>query len=238
MATYNIEFLAEVDSTNSYLRKKAAEQPLPAQYAVCASVQLHGKGQRGNTWKSEAFLNLTASFVVKNPGNILELSWLNNAAAIATTKTLEVFGVSRPTIKWPNDVYIGDRKIAGILTENILINGHVSIAVVGIGVNVNQLKFDGIPATSIAAVTGSENDITDLLQSLYLQFYSSLEVDKHTLLQQVNERLYKKDTLVTFEHEGRFVSFTVKNLLKNGNLEVSDGTKSIEIEHHRTKWLK
>lgn len=238
MNTYNIEFLAEVDSTNAYLRKKASEQPLPAQYAVCASVQLRGKGQRGNTWMSDPFLNLTASFVVKTPGSILELSWLNNAAALATAKTLEAYGVPKPTIKWPNDVYIADRKIAGILTENILINRKVSTAIVGIGANVNQLTFNGIAATSIAAVTGLENDITSILQSLYLQFYSALEVDKCTLLQQVNDRLYKKDKRVTFEQEGRLASFTVKQILKNGNLEVSNGTKSIEIEHHRTKWLK
>lgn len=238
MGTYNIEFLAEVDSTNAYLRKKAAAQLLPAYYAVSAGVQLQGKGQRGNVWESKPHDNITASFVVKNAGALAELSWLNSAAALAVVDTLSQYGVAQATIKWPNDVYIGDRKVAGILTENILINKEVKTAVVGIGLNVNQLKFGDYLATSIAAVTGVENDIVDVLHTIYDSFYAHANKSKEELLLAVNARLYKKDADVTFEQDGRTTLYTVKCLLKNGNLAVSDGANWLEIEHHKTKWVK
>ncbi len=238
MGTYNIEFLAEVDSTNAYLRKKAASQLLPAEYAVSASVQLQGKGQHGKVWDSQPFVNVTASFTVKKPGAAHELSWINSAGALAIVETLAHYKLKNTAIKWPNDVYVGDRKIGGILTENILINGQVSTAVVGVGVNVNQLKFGDYAATSLAAVTGLETDATDFLHTLYDCFYANVKKNKDELLKAVNERLYKRDEHVTFEHEGRTIPYIVKGLLKNGNLAVIDGTQWLEIQHHKTKWIK
>lgn len=238
MGTYNIEFLAEVDSTNAYLRKKAAAQLLPAHYAVSTGVQLQGKGQRGNVWESTPHQNITVSFAVKNVGALTELSWLNNAAALAVVQTLSCFGIANAKVKWPNDVYIGDRKIGGILTENILLHKEVKTAVVGIGLNVNQLKFGNYAATSLAAVTGIENDTIAVLHKLYDYFYAHTNKDKEELLQAVNARLYKKDMRVTFEQDGRTTLYTVKCLLKNGNLAVSDNADWLEIEHHKTKWVK
>lgn len=238
MGTYNIEFLAEVDSTNAYLRKKAAAQLLPAHYAVSTGVQLQGKGQRGNVWESTPHQNITASFAVKNVGALTELSWLNNAAALAVVNTLAQYGVAQASVKWPNDVYVGDRKVAGILTENILVNKEVTTAVVGVGLNVNQLKFGDYAATSIAAVTGIENDLVDVLHTLYDSFYAHANKTKEELLLAVNSRLYKKDADVTFEQDGRTTLYTVKYLLKNGNLAVSNGADWLEIEHHKTKWVK
>ena len=238
MGTYNIEFLAEVDSTNAYLRKKATEQLLPAAYAVSASMQSQGRGQRGKVWESEPYVNVTASFIVKNPGAANELSWLNNAAALAIVKSLIAYGLTNALVKWPNDVYVGDRKIGGILTENIIVNGKVTTAIVGMGVNINQLKFGDFAATSLAAVTGVENSTTAFLHTLYDQFYLKIESNREELLREVNRRLYKKEKSVTFEHLGRTIPYKVKCILKNGNLAVSNEEEWLEIEHHKTKWLK
>ena len=238
MGTYNIEFLAEVDSTNSYLRRKAASQLLPAEYAVSASAQLQGKGQHGKVWYSQPYANVTASFIVKKPGEINQLSWINSAAAMAIVQALAYYRLLNTSIKWPNDVYVGDRKIGGILTENILVNGQIVTSVVGIGVNVNQLKFGTYAATSLAAVIGIETDITAFLHTLYDCFYSQIVRSKEELLHAVNERLYKKEENVIFEHDGRTITCTVKCLLKNGNLAIMEGEKWLEVEHHKTKWIK
>ncbi|MDG2454858.1 MAG: biotin--[acetyl-CoA-carboxylase] ligase [Bacteroidia bacterium] len=238
METYNIEFLAEVDSTNAYLRKKAAMHLLPAEYAVSASMQLRGKGQHGKVWDSQPYVNVTTSFIVKNPGKINELSWINSAAAMAIVQALAHYRLTKASIKWPNDVYVGDRKIGGILTDNIVVNGQVATSVVGIGVNVNQLKFGNYAATSLAAVTGVETDITAFLHTLYDCFYAQIIRSKEELLHAVNQRLYKKEENVIFEHEGRTITCTVKCLLKNGNLAIMDGKQWLEIEHHKTKWIK
>lgn len=213
-------------------------QLLPAKYAVSASIQTKGKGQRGNMWESLPFENITASFVVKNPGALQELSWLNSAAALAVVQVITTYGVAKATVKWPNDVYVGDRKIGGILTENILVNSQVTSAIVGVGLNVNQLKFANSAATSIAAITGVANDTTAVLHDLYDCFYANIQKSKEQLLCAVNHILYKKEKRVTFEQEGRTTCYTVKEILQNGNLAVSNETHWLEIEHHKTKWVK
>ena len=238
MTTHNIEFLAEVDSTNTYLKTKASKQLLPAQYAVCTGLQLRGKGQRGNTWESAPFANVLASLLVKEPGAATHLSSLNNAAALAVVHTLSQYGINNATVKWPNDIYIGDRKIAGILTENSFANGKVVFSVVGIGLNVNQMQFGDYKATSIGAVTGLENDCTNVLHHLYDAFYTLVKQSAEQLLADVNTRLYKKEKYVTFEEGERMSNYVIKCMLKNGNLAVSDKEQWIELEHHKAKWVK
>ena len=146
MQQYNIHFVHEVDSTNSYLKELLRTQNLVSPFAVFAGNQTAGRGQRENTWQSEPFANMLSSFLVKNVGTVSDLSKLNNAAVLAVVQALQGIGLTHIQVKWPNDVYVNDLKIAGILIENTFSNGVIINTIVGIGLNVNQLNFNGIEA--------------------------------------------------------------------------------------------
>lgn len=235
---YNIDFLGEVDSTNSYLKTKAAQQQLPDTYAVAAQHQSAGRGQRGNRWESEPYKNLLASFYVAAPGPTSALSRLNHAIALAVLQVLSTAGVKNAKIKWPNDIYVGDRKIAGVLTDTVLRHTQVTSAVVGLGFNVNQNTFDISQVTSLATITGVEWDLVELLKQVYDLFYANLALPPSELLYAVNIVLYKKGERVTFGQDERTANYTVVEINSNGDLLVQDKGETIIIQHHKMKWLK
>jgi BirA family transcriptional regulator, biotin operon repressor / biotin---[acetyl-CoA-carboxylase] ligase len=235
---YNISFLREVDSTNNYLKEILRTQNILAPFAVYAGKQTAGRGQRTKIWESEPFANMLCSFLVSNVGNLSDLAKLNNAAALAVVQALQGLGIKQVHIKWPNDVYAHNHKIAGILIENTFANGLVKNAVVGVGLNVNQLNFDGIEATSVRLLLGKTTEVVEVLHSVYDAFYYFMKQPSSTLLLGINEVLYKKNERVTFATGDRMANYTVQAILANGNLSVSDHGNLKEIEHHITKWIK
>ncbi|MCH2044241.1 MAG: biotin--[acetyl-CoA-carboxylase] ligase [Saprospiraceae bacterium] len=113
--------------------------------AIYADEQYAGRGQIGSKWDAEAKQNLTVSFIF-NPTFLLakEQFYLSQAVALSIYDLLISYGFSpkETKIKWPNDIYIKDKKIAGILIENILRGVHIQHSIVGIGININQYKFN------------------------------------------------------------------------------------------------
>ncbi len=237
MTRYTIEFLNEVESTNTYLKEKVRKQGLVSPYCVSAAVQMHGKGQREKVWESKPYDNILASFLVNKPGSFNDLSKLNYVAALAVVDCLQNAGITNVAIKWPNDVYVADKKIAGILIENSLTASEVKNAIVGIGLNVNQAEFDNLNATSMALETAITWDVTEVLHHLYDTVYYYLKQDLSKLLLSVNDLLFKKNELVTFEQDGRTVKYKIKAVLANGNLAVLQHENQIELEHHKVKWI-
>ncbi len=149
-----VEWLEEVDSTNSWLRREAPA--VAGTLMVAAWRQTAGRGQRGNSWESEPGSNLTFS-VLYHPLAIAprEQFMLSEAVALAVCDTLASFGISA-SVKWPNDIYAGDLKICGILIEHSLLGAAISHSVIGVGLNVNQLVFHGDAPNpvSMAALAG------------------------------------------------------------------------------------
>lgn len=136
----------ELSSTNSYLKEKGEE--LPPYTAVTASFQTAGRGQRGNSWESAPGENLLLSMLFLPPENIVPAQQFLISQAVslgmvdALGRILAPVEHPRITVKWPNDIYIGDRKVAGILIENILsTEGKILRSIVGVGLNVNQREF-------------------------------------------------------------------------------------------------
>ena len=140
----NIFWLDTIDSTNSEALRRLAE--LPSMTVLAAREQTAGRGQRGNTWFTRPGQNLTFSIVLKyGPDTLPALSashavWLNYLCSQAVVLFLRSFGVLC-RVKWPNDVYVGKRKICGILIENHLASDGLAASVLGIGININQREF-------------------------------------------------------------------------------------------------
>jgi BirA family biotin operon repressor/biotin-[acetyl-CoA-carboxylase] ligase len=129
------------DSTNNYANSQIRENELPEGTVFLAYEQTAGRGQQKNFWESEAGKNLTFSIVLYP--EFLEISrqfMLSKVVTLGIYKALHKY-VDSLKIKWPNDIYAGDRKLGGILIENSIMSGLLKNSVVGIGLNVNQTVF-------------------------------------------------------------------------------------------------
>ena len=171
-------YIDQTDSTNSLMQRllKGEDQ----EYASClkedipliyTTYQTAGRGQMGNGWESERGKNLLLSYLLREPEvNISELFLLNVIAAVAAHRTIAEWlsYEQRPmlSIKWPNDIYIGNRKIAGILVENSLSGTKIQHSIAGIGINVNQEQWvSGAPnPVSIKQLTGVRADIDAIVK--------------------------------------------------------------------------
>lgn len=151
----------EAGSTNSVMTETDRREALPHGYAIMARRQTAGRGQRGNSWESEAGQNVTLSVMLRPEGvEAREQFMVSEAVAIATAGVVaELTGV-QAEVKWPNDIYVGQQKIAGILIECGLEGERISRAIAGIGLNVNQSvwRSDAPNPVSMRQLTGEEYD--------------------------------------------------------------------------------
>lgn len=160
----------EALSTNSLIR----EMDLPHGAALRAVNQTAGRGQRGNSWEAEPGKNLTFSVILRPQSFPAERQFLiSQASAVACARL--VTDILRQAnlpleaqVKWPNDIYVGHKKIVGMLIENTLSGQFVSSSVIGIGLNVNQTLFlsDAPNPVSLANLTGSNYDIDHIARRL------------------------------------------------------------------------
>ncbi len=178
--------LDETASTNNYLQEMMVNTPCFEGLMVVAKNQLQGKGQRGNTWESENGKNLTFSFLLKPNVLVEEQFVLSQVVSLGIYDFLAKMGFEQVAVKWPNDIYVDGKKIAGILIENTLNANKISTCIVGIGLNVNQIQFSpNINATSLAILTDKEFDLEQLLNDLLkcIEYrYLQLKAGKSTQL--------------------------------------------------------
>ena len=147
------------DSTNTWLTQH--EKEIAETVLVYCDCQTAGRGQRGNSWESEPGKNITASIIFHPKDFPANLQFrISEAVSLAIIDFLKHYGVEAK-IKWPNDVYVGDKKICGILVEHVVTGMNISRCIAGIGININQKKFksDAPNPVSLIQLTGKENDI-------------------------------------------------------------------------------
>lgn len=177
-----IKRLDVVDSTNRYLRDEADNLWVDGKdiVAVTARHQTAGRGQRGNVWSSKDGENLLLSMLVR-PGNSLEVAnqfLLSQAVAVSLHAAMKCYGIET-RLKWPNDIYVGNRKLAGILVELDYSGAFVEQAIVGIGLNVNQTDFpqmDRVPV-SMKMLLGKDFPVEDVLSEvlcIFNRYYSEM----------------------------------------------------------------
>lgn len=182
----NIVRFDTLDSTNS----EALRGNYPEGTIVVADHQTDGRGQRGNVWNSEKSKNLTISVVHYPDIPIAESFRISMAAALSITDLLMSFGIDSK-IKWPNDIYVGDLKIAGILIENSLAGDSlIRKSVIGVGLNVLQREFPSdIPNPTSMILCGVDVSPDIVLSKLSVRFSQELE----SLYSQYRNRMWRKD---------------------------------------------
>lgn len=188
-----VRWLDTIDSTNSEALRRLPE--LADGTVLAAREQTAGRGQRGNTWFTEPGKNLTFSIVLKGLSLWApEAIRLNYLASVAVASYLEGRGV-RADIKWPNDIYVGGRKICGMLLENTLgPGGKLLASVVGIGINLNQKEFPQLAnATSLALCTGREYELETELEEFLALFEGLLpQLRSEQLSASYSARLFRR----------------------------------------------
>ena len=165
---HKLIYKEHIDSTNRYLMEAAKSTFLPEGTVVRAADQYAGKGQQGNTWESAPGENLLFSFLLRPAFLSASQQFdLNIAVCVGLYDVLCSY-TDHVKVKWPNDIYVQDRKLGGILIENTLKGSTISTATTGIGLNINQLTFPKtLPhATSLAICKGQHYDLQELLQAV------------------------------------------------------------------------
>ena len=133
--------LLQTDSTMLYLRQAPEEEGVGRFFLVTADHQTAGRGQRGNHWEAEAGQNLLFGIRFQPQGIPAARQFvLSEAQAMAVLRALWAIGIEA-RVKWPNDIYVGDAKLGGMLLEHDLCGAHIRTTITGVGLNVNQRRF-------------------------------------------------------------------------------------------------
>ncbi len=221
--------LLEVDSTNNYASKLIKSETLPHASVITAQFQTQGKGQRGNEWHGAANQNLMATWVFYfNRLKIADSFVYNQAVALALRKSISEWLDKDVFIKWPNDIIVQDKKIAGILIENNIQGDNVKSSLCGIGVNVLQLQFPLGNATSLRLEGSKIDKIDDLLNHVHEQLLQHLELFQNSPIgihKQYLKHLYQLGKTVGFYYNNQQVQGQIKGVDEWGRLEVDIESK-------------
>jgi BirA family biotin operon repressor/biotin-[acetyl-CoA-carboxylase] ligase len=214
----------EVESTNLYLKKIVREQHPEEGSLVIAEYQTGGRGIVGTSWFSSKGKNLLFSLLIYPNGVAANEQFIiSRIASLAVKNTLDYFA-NDIRIKWPNDIYWKDQKIAGILIENDIQGRHIENSVIGIGINVNQQFFPPeLPnPVSLRQITGSEQDreyILDLFMRDFFLLYREFQHGETGVIEdEYMLNLYRVNDYYWFEDgEGRFQAM-IEDVLPSGHL--------------------
>ncbi|MDE5420821.1 biotin--[acetyl-CoA-carboxylase] ligase [Ancylomarina sp. DW003] len=225
----------QLDSTNLYALQLIKDTNPSGGTVVMALNQTEGRGQQANTWESESGKNLTISLILR-PEFILAQDQFQVSMIISLgVKDYLSSYIENVSVKWPNDIYVGDKKIAGILIEQSIMGTHLSHSVCGLGLNINQEKFvsDAPNPISLNMLTNEiyniEEELSKILASIenrYLQVQkgNALQLEKDYL-----KALYWINEIRTFKDEDDEFEGKIVGISEFGQLQIEDEDKDIRI---------
>lgn len=233
---YPTFFIDEIDSTNQWAFSEIGKGTVTEGTLYRAGLQTAGKGQRGRKWDSLANQNLLLSYVLIPKFLLLQEQFkLTMAVSLAIKATLDVFLPNRVSVKWPNDIYVDNQKIAGVLIESSSDQGKMATTVVGIGLNINQRFFDeNVNATSLLLETGVMQSLDAVLDQLNVQlekWYVKLRNNSTDLHQLYTEALFRLNQRHLFEVGGNKAEYKVMGVNKNGQLLLADNNDVTKSYH-------
>ena len=223
----NIIKLNAIPSTNDYLKQLSKEYPLLDFTVVVAENQTQGKGQMGEVWQSENGKSLLFSVLVKCENvDTSSLFLLNVLSALSVINAFESYKMNGLSIKWPNDILSYNKKIGGILIENMFKSSGEIHAVVGIGLNFYQTDFEHLPqASSVYHAYGKMIDREEVMIKIveYIQKNIPELIDKADFWWgKYHDKLYKKDIPNLFQKDGKTFTGIIRNVTRDGFLQLED----------------
>ena len=236
-------YISSTYSTNTLMKELLARGEWPeGERFLYTAFQTAGRGQAGNGWESEEGKNLLCSILLPPRKELFDLNVLT---AVAVQRLLG----KGFTIKWPNDIYYGDKKIAGILIENAILGNEVKYSIAGIGLNVNQTTFVSSAPNpiSLKQISGKETDIDALMQALMAQIEALEAMDEAQVWAYYRDHLYRREGFWPFverevstaptmnadrKTEGVFLA-KIENVRTNGEIELRDQNGNLRIYHFK-----
>ncbi|HXU26943.1 MAG TPA: biotin--[acetyl-CoA-carboxylase] ligase [Bacteroidia bacterium] len=190
--------LDETESTNTYATNLIKEIQVAEGAIVLTHKQTKGRGQVGNTWQAESGKNLTFSLILHPTFLAVDKQfYLSKITSLAVFGMLTDFlntSLYDIKVKWPNDILVNDRKIAGILIENILRGNFLQSSVIGVGININQRSFSNVEkqATSLGILLQKDFDLKEMLHVFCKHFEALYLSLKHNNFDKISETYFKQ----------------------------------------------
>ncbi len=220
--------LERIDSTNAYLQRQQSEHDI-RNWVVSADEQTAGKGMGSNGWESEVGKNLTFSLALDMSFLPAERQFLlSEAVPLGIIEVLDTLLPSEKlSIKWPNDIYFENRKLAGILINSTIKANMMDVSIFGIGLNVNQMKFQDWPThpISLKMVTGKHYDLHPLLEQIaecILIKVQQLKSSPTSIEKDYLKRLFRYRTWADYEIEGKILRLFMTGIDSFGRLQLLD----------------
>lgn len=236
--------LPTIDSTNNYAKALARDGLARDGMVIFAEEQTQGRGQKNQSWESTKGENIILS-------GILDTSWLtldsqfqlSCATSLACCDFYTECAGDETGIKWPNDLYWRDRKAGGILIENIVKGNNWEKAVIGIGININQVSFPEMRnrPVSLKQITGQSFDPKTLAKNLCQHLTIRYEELKQNRFKQqlelFNQKLFRLNQIVTFKKGEERFNATVQGVNEKGQLMVLNEREILFLNHGEVEWI-
>ncbi len=229
LTSHKLIILERVDSTNNYAMAMVQKKAVNSGDAVFAMEQTSGKGRRGKSWKSKKGENIILTIVVQMQWLPVQQQFqLSMAVALACHNFFSKYIKENIKIKWPNDIFINDRKAGGILIENVIQGNLWQWAVIGIGLNINQISFEKekLNAVSLQQLTDKNYDVLQLANELHKIVLKRLEVLQsgqiNNMLKEYNENLFARNQVVKLKKENIVFETKITGISESGELLTKD----------------
>lgn len=236
--------LPTIDSTNNYAKALIKDGLTKDGMVIFTEEQTQGRGQKNHIWESTKGENIMMS-------GIIDASWLtldnqfqlSCATALACNDFFSQFAGDETCIKWPNDLYWRDRKAGGILIENIVKGNIWEKAIIGIGININQVSFPTMNnrPVSLKQITGKTYDphsmAKELCNFLAKRYQELKQKEFKLLLDLYNQELFRLQKLVTFKKGEEFFSSTIVGVNEHGQLMVLKNKELVTLNHGEVEWI-
>ena len=242
---HHIIRLEETDSTNNYAYNLLTTNKQAEGIIVLADHQTKGKGQGDNQWESEKSLNILMSLILKPKFlHPFQQFYLNMAISLAVADTVKEVTGKEALIKWPNDILVNKKKIAGILIMNTIDSKRINSSIVGIGLNVNQYMFNEHTKnpTSVIIETGREQKLDEVFDKLLLNLRNYYFLIENCRFKEL-KKLYLKNLLffgkeVFLKHRDKgILSGILQDISEYGEIKVSTDKGLIILNHEMVRLI-
>ncbi len=240
MNKYNIINIKDVVSTNTYALSLKGKDVFKEGLVIVAEYQKKGRGQRGVSWESEKGKNIIISIVIEPHLAIDRQFEINQIVTVAILDLLSELKIDGK-IKWPNDILIGNSKVAGVLIENIISKNIVTHSVIGIGLNVNQVQFNNYSpkATSLKIERGKFFSLNILIDKLLINIQK--RVVNYRLGIDINieylNSIFKKDIVSIFEIDSQIFNGIIRGVTDRGLIIIETESKLKKFDLKEIKMI-